>query len=86
LDVIDSTGKYSSTNIFAEDGIIYKENYEENEVFQFTSSTEVNAIVRNTLKPLISSITTRHLYYDTATRYSPLGQLVANKHGGWNNL
>ena len=76
LDVIDSTGKYSSTNIFAEDGIIYKENYEENEVFQFTSSTEVNAIVRNTLKPLISSITTRHLYYDTATRNSPLGPTI----------
>ena len=77
LDVIDSTGKYSSTNIFAEDGIIYKENYEETEVFQFTSSTEVNAIVRNTLKPLISSVPTKHLYYDTATRNSPLGSTVA---------
>jgi hypothetical protein len=77
LDVIDATGKYSSTNIFAQDGIIYKENYEETENFQFTSSTEVNAIVRNTLKPLISSITTRHLYYDTATRSSPQGPTIA---------
>lgn len=77
LDVIDSTGKYSSTNIFAQDGIIFKENYEETENFQFTSSTEVNAIVRNTLKPLISSITTRHLYYDTATRAAPQGSSIA---------
>ena len=76
LDVIDATGKYSSTNIFAEDGIIYKENYQETESFQFSSSTEVNAIVRDTLKPLISSITTRHLYYDTATRYSPQGTTI----------
>ena len=76
LDVIDATGKYSSTNIFAEDGIIYKEDYEETENFQFTSSTEVNAIVRNTLKPLISSITTRHLYYETATRNSPQGATI----------
>ena len=77
LDVIDATGKYSSTNIFAQDGIIYKEDYEETENFQFTSSTEVNAIVRNTIKPLISSITTRHLYYDTATRNSPQGATIA---------
>jgi hypothetical protein len=76
LDVIDSTGKYSSTNIFAEDGIIYKEDYEETENFQFTSSTEVNAIVRDTIKPLISNITTRHLYYDTATRNSPQGPTI----------
>jgi len=76
LDVIDSTGKYSSTNIFSEDGIIYKEDYQETEVFQFTSSTEVNAIVRNILKPLISSIPTRHLYYDTATRNSPQGPTI----------
>jgi hypothetical protein len=77
LDVIDATGKYSSTNIFAQDGIIFKEDYEEAENFQFTSSIEVNAIVRNTLKPLISSITTRHLYYDTATRNSPQGTTIA---------
>ncbi len=76
LDVIDATGKYSSTNIFAEDGIIYQENYQETELFQFVSSTEVNAIVRNTLKPLISSITTRHLYYSTATRNSPVGATI----------
>jgi hypothetical protein len=76
LDVIDATGKYSSTNIFAQDGIIFKEDYEETENFQFTSSTEVNAIVRNTLKPLISTITTRHLYYNTATRNSPQGSTI----------
>jgi hypothetical protein len=76
LDVIDTTGKYSSTNIFAEDGIIYKEDYSETENFQFTSSIEVNAIVRNILKPLISTITTRHLYYDTATRNSPQGSTI----------
>ncbi len=76
LDVIDATGKYSSTNIFAQDGIIYKEDYQETENFQFTSSVEVNAIVRDTIKPLISGITTRHLYYETATRNSPAGPTI----------
>jgi hypothetical protein len=76
LDVIDATGKYSSTNIFAQDGIIYKEDYQETENFQFTSSIEVNSIVRDSIKPLISGITTRHLYYDTATRNSPVGPTI----------
>jgi len=30
LDVVDSTGKYSSTNIFAQDGIIYTRRYQRN--------------------------------------------------------
>jgi hypothetical protein len=76
LDVIDSTGKYSSTNIFAQDGIIYKESNSGTETFQFTNSIEVNSIVRNTLKPFISDITTRHLYYDTATRNTPQGPTI----------
>ncbi len=70
LDVIDSTGRYSSTNIFAQDGVIYKEAYSQNLSFQFTSSTEVNFIVQNQIKPLIASVPTRHLFYDTATQYS----------------
>jgi hypothetical protein len=73
LDVIDSTGRYSSTNIFAQDGLIYKEDYSQNLTFQFTSSTEVNFIIQNQIKPLIASIPTRHLYYDTATRFTVEG-------------
>jgi hypothetical protein len=73
LDVVDATGKYSSTNIFAQDGIIFTEDVSEIETFQFTSSSEVNYIVQNTIAPLITTIPTRHLYYKTATRYTPTG-------------
>ena len=76
LDVIDATGKYSSTNIFAEDGIIYYESYQEANYFTFTNSTEVNATIRNLIKPLISSVPVKHLYYNTATRYQPLGSAI----------
>jgi hypothetical protein len=81
LDVVDSTGKYSSTNIFAQDGIIYTEDVSEIETFQFTSSSEVNYVVQNTIAPLITQIPTRHLYYKTATRFTPSGtwtQISAN--------
>jgi hypothetical protein len=50
LDVVDATGKYSSTNIFAEDGIIYSEETSEIETFQFTSSSEVNFILQNLIQ------------------------------------
>ena len=70
LDVIDTTGKYSSTNIFAEDGLIYQDENLVTETFQFTSSTEVNYIVQNVIKPLIASVPTRHLYYSDSTANS----------------
>jgi hypothetical protein len=71
LDVIDTTGKYSSTNIIAQDGIIYNSDSTANTVFQFTSSSEVNAIVRDTLQSLISATESKHLYYKTASRQTP---------------
>ena len=70
LDVIDSTGKYSSTNIFAQDGIIYQENFLISDSFQFSSSSEANYYVQNLVRPLIAEITTRHLYYKTANRFT----------------
>jgi len=75
LDVVDATGKYSSTNIFCQDGLIYKEDYTDSLTFQFTSSTEVNFIIQNLIKPLISSLTSKHLYYDTATRFNIEGSI-----------
>ena len=71
LDVIDPTGNYSSTNIIAQDVIIYDEDQSTNTVFQFTSSSEVNFIVQNTLQSLISTTEAKHLYYKTATRQVP---------------
>lgn len=76
LDVVDATGKYSSTNIFSEDGLLYKENYNNTVNFQFTSSIEVTNILQNTIKPLLSSLPTKHLYYSTATRFTPTSSII----------
>jgi hypothetical protein len=73
LDVVDASGKYSSTNIFAQDGIIYREPTTFTEVFQFTNSSEANYIIQNVIQPLISKVATKHLYYDTAIRYNITG-------------
>ena len=72
LDVVDATGKYSSTNIFAEDGEIYKEDVSTTAVtFQFTSRSEVSNLVQTSIQDLISQSDVKHLYYRTATRQTP---------------
>ena len=38
LDVIDTTGKYSSTNIFAQDGMLYKDNFVKTFSFSFNTT------------------------------------------------
>lgn len=68
LDVVDASGKYSSTNIFAQDGILYREDQLDFNTFQFSSSVEVNSIIRDVINPMVAKVSSRHLYYDTATR------------------
>tara|TARA_R110000822_G_scaffold45387_1_gene121445 strand:+ start:458 stop:3748 length:3291 start_codon:yes stop_codon:yes gene_type:complete len=72
LDVVDATGKYSSTNIFAQDGEIYKEDVTSVALtFQFTSRREVSNLVQTSMQSLISQSDVKHLYYRTATRQTP---------------
>ena len=55
LDVIDTTGKYSSTNIFAEDGYLYKESFLKSFDFSFSSTNDVIKVIYNQLMPVIES-------------------------------
>lgn len=55
LDVIDTTGKYSSTNIFAEDGYLYKENFLKSFDFSFNSTNDIIKVIYNQLMPIIES-------------------------------
>ncbi len=86
LDVVDASGKYSSTNIFAQDGIIYQESSNEQVKFQFTNSIEVNYIVQNLIKPLIRKVYTKHLYYSEVTRQTPGGTWTETSATGGQSL
>lgn len=55
LDVIDTTGKYSSTNIFAEDGCLYREEVNHTFSFEFVTTNDIYRTIYNTVTPLISS-------------------------------
>ena len=70
LDVLDASGKYSSTNIFASDGVLYKNYADTTTTFTYSTAADVNRVIYNIAKPLISNKEVGHLYYETATRYT----------------
>ena len=68
FDLSDVSGKYSKTNIFATDGILYKDEHESNFEFEFTSRNEVYAAIKQQLAPIISSSALRSFYFDNYLR------------------
>jgi len=62
FDLIDSTGKYSSTNIYGNDGVIYKEDKDDVTSFNFTTRTDVEGIVENTITPLLQNTNINNFY------------------------
>jgi hypothetical protein len=70
LDVLDVTGKYSSTNIFAEDGWLYKQDFVGSFPFQWTSTSEIQGVIYDQIIPLLSAKELQHLYYSKYSRYT----------------
>lgn len=63
LDVLDATGKYSSTNIFCSDGYIYQSQTIKSINFSFVTPTDINNIIYNVVNPLLSTVEMKQFYY-----------------------
>jgi hypothetical protein len=50
-DIIDATGKYSSVNVFGDDGYIYKQDNEKNISFKFNSRIDIINFIKRSLEP-----------------------------------
>ena len=70
LDVVDTTGKFSSTNIFADDGLLYEEDVLDSFNFESTQNNDILELIQNQLEPIISGKEMEHFYYANFTRYS----------------
>jgi hypothetical protein len=68
LDVIDTTGNYSSTNIFADDGHLYKETFTNSFTFEFNSSVDIKKVIYNQVASIAESREVLHLFYADYTR------------------
>jgi hypothetical protein len=69
LDVIDTTGKYSSTNLFADDGVLYQEPYISTTNFSYLTKTDVEGIIYNTVFQLLAEPNLRNFYYANFINY-----------------
>jgi hypothetical protein len=63
LNLVDPTGKYSSTNIFANDGALYENNSLPSFQFTWGTQNEVSDIVINRLNPTLLVDGARQFYY-----------------------
>ena len=64
FDLVDATGKYSTTNMFGTDGAIYKNYLTTKTSFDFETLTDIEGQIVNTIEPILSSIKVRNYYYD----------------------
>ena len=70
LDVLDTTGKYSSTNIFCDDGIVYRQDTALTQTFEFTTISDIQQVIESKISPILNDQATKHFYYSYFTRYT----------------
>ena len=64
FDLIDSTGKYSNTNLYGNDGVLYKEYVTNRSSFNFTTQTDIEGIIINNIEPILADQKVKHYYLD----------------------
>jgi len=72
IDLADVTGKYSSTNIFASDGMLYEQNALLSFEFDWINRNDIVDIITNSIEPLLSSRQMLQFYYANFLRPSLL--------------
>lgn len=68
FDLSDVSGKYSKTNIFATDGILYKDVKKQSFTFEFSNRNDIFAAIKNYLEPVLSSPSLKSFYFDQYPR------------------
>ena len=63
LDLIDNTGKYSSTNTFSSDGALWKNNVLPTILFTWINRNDIADIITNQVQPQLAGATVKQFYY-----------------------
>ena len=69
FDLTDPTGKYSSTNLFADDGVVYQQTYTSGTSFSYLTQTDIQGVITNTVLPLLEDPNLRNFYYQNFVNY-----------------
>ena len=62
-DIIDASGKYSSINVFADDGYVYKEESEDTLTFKFNNRTDIINFIKRSLEPKFTDADVYNFYF-----------------------
>jgi hypothetical protein len=84
FEIIDASGKYSSVNVFADDGFIYKEDTERILNFKFKSRIDILNFLRRNVEPAISSTGLYNFYITKFTEFDKKSLEGANIY--WNSV
>ena len=68
LDLVDNTGKYSSTNTFGSDGALWEENQLPTFNFTWLTRNDVATVITNDIQPLLVSTGLDQFYYANFAR------------------
>jgi hypothetical protein len=71
LDTLDPNSSFSSTNIFAADGMISTNSSISSETFSFLTTNDIYSAIYNDIIPIINSTEMSNYYYANYERYTP---------------
>jgi hypothetical protein len=80
FDLKDVSGKYSSTSLFADDGVVYKETFDTKTQFTFSTQSDVEGIIVNVVEGIISSTNLKNFYYSEFPQI-----IVTDLNAAWEN-
>ncbi len=72
FDLKDPSGKYSSVNVFADDGALYSELFDTKTDFTFNTQSDIEGIIYNTIERIIQSANLRNFYFSKYPRLSTI--------------
>lgn len=72
FELSDVSGKYSSTNIFASDGILYKNNSESNFTFTFANQNDIWNVIKTQVEPIVADPALLSFYFDQYRTHAPI--------------
>ena len=79
FDLKDASGKYSNTSLFADDGVIYKEEFVEKQTFTFATQTDIEGVIYNTIEGILGNVNTQNFYL---AKYPKI--IVSDLNATWN--
>ena len=80
-DLLDATGKYSKTNLYGKDGIIYTQLLTSKENFTWVTRTDIEGVIKNQIERILRDYKIKNFYYAQFAKI-----LVSDLGARWNQV